>query len=395
MSNQLIEDQAEFEDLCQHVRQAGVVAFDTEFVSEHTYRPVLCLLQMATADRLAAVDPFMVTDLSSWWDVMADDLTFVVVHAAREEVRFCLTSCGRRPQNLVDIQIAEGLRARGYPLNYETLVDRTLGQRVHATQTRTDWRRRPLSSQQINYALDDVKYILDVWQQQQQSLETLGRKTWVDSEFERMIDEVETERSSENWQRLSGIHKLKPRELAVVRELYRWRENKAAELDQPVRRVLRDDLLLDLARRQPRNTHEVLATRDMNRSNYKRHVSELQGCVAAGLAVVQSDLPSRPIRRSTKGDGHVLAKLLAIVLANRCAELDLSMELVATSSDIRSFVRWRLDSNCSDSPPRLCHGWRTEVCGDLLNDVMDGKISLRVAAPKSDHPLAFDRNEDR
>ena len=395
MDSQIIEDQAEFEKLCEHIRQSGLVAFDTEFVSEHTYRPLLCLLQMATADRLVAVDPFRVKDLTSWWDVMTDDQTVVVAHSAREEVRFCLTHCGRRPRELVDIQIAEGLRARGFPLNYETLVTRTLGQKIHSTQTRTDWRRRPLSSRQIDYALDDVKYVLGVWRKQQQSLDAMNRMPWADAEFKRMIDEVEAERSNENWRRLSGIQKLKPRELAVARELHRWRDNKAAELDHPARRVLRDDLLVDLARRKPQTAREALATRDMNRPNYKRHVAELLDCVAVGMAVAKSELPGRKERQGGNDEEHVLAKLLAIALANRCAELDVSMALVGTASDLREFVRWHIDSNGNGSGPRLSDGWRAEVCGDLLSDVLEGKVSLRVADPDSDHPLVFERMQGR
>src|SRR5690348_11870418 len=126
MPHRLITDQTEFDDFCEHVRQAGEVAFDTEFISEHTYRPELCLLQFATRERSAAVDPLAVTDLSRWWKLMAGDEISIVVHGGREEVRFCLWNAGGRPKRLFDVQIAEGLFSRSFPLGYNALVSREL-----------------------------------------------------------------------------------------------------------------------------------------------------------------------------------------------------------------------------------------------------------------------------
>ncbi len=393
MSNPLIVDQSEFEELCEHIRDEGIVAFDTEFVSEHTYRPELCLLQMATPQRCVAVDPFRVKDLTSWWNVMTDDQTTVVAHAGREEVRFCVTVTGQRPHKLVDVQIAEGLRSCSYPLGYERLVTRVLDKRLHGNQTRTDWRRRPLTDRQIDYALDDVRFVLEIWQRQKDSLQSKGRYEWADAEFHRMIDEVASERTRENWRRLSGIQKLRSRELAVARSLFRWREHEAEETNEPIRRILRDDLLIDLARRHPSSASEVLATRDMNRSNFKRFVPQLIECIADAMSLPDSDLPKRAPKQESNEDEHVLGKLLAIALANRCAELDVANSLVGTNADLRHLVRWHVYSETDGPQPRLSEGWRAEVCGDLLTDVLDGRISLRVSNPESDHPLTFERRE--
>ncbi len=125
MVEKLVTGQSDFEELCAQIRDARVVAFDTEFISENSYRPVLCLIQLATPDRCVAVDPFEV-DLSDWWRIMADDSTTVVAHAAREEIRFCLSLGKARPSQLVDVQLAEGLRSSSYPLSYERLISRVL-----------------------------------------------------------------------------------------------------------------------------------------------------------------------------------------------------------------------------------------------------------------------------
>ena len=397
IGGRLITNQAEFEELCGHICDAGIVAFDSEFVSEDTYRPELCLLQLATAEQCVAVDPFRVKDLDAWWNVMTDDETTVVVHGGQAEVRFCLEATGRPARKLVDVQVAEGLRSRSYPVAYHALISRVLGKQVHGKETRTDWRRRPLSEQQIDYALEDVQYVLEVWRRQRDSLGKLNRLEWAEAEFQRMIDDVEADRSLGGWRRLSGIHKLTGRELAVAIELCNWREREASRSNRPLRRVLRDDLILEFARRQPTSMKELLSTRDMNRPGYRRAASDLLKCVERGLAVPRSELPQPvPARDHEKNrDERVVGKLLGIALANRCAELNVSMQLVGTSADLRHLVRWHVYESRSGSPPRLAEGWRAEVCGDLLEDMLDGKIALRVADPDSDHPLIFERTDTR
>src|SRR5262245_8090596 len=160
MPHRLITDQSRFDELCEHIRQSGEVAFDTEFLSEHTYRPELCLLQFATHKRSAAVDPYQVRDLSAWWKLMAGPNVTVVVHGGREEVRFCLWNAGARPPRLFDVQIAEGLLSRAFPLNYNAIVSRELNVRTHGKETRTDWRRRPLTDRPIAYPIEDVEHLL-------------------------------------------------------------------------------------------------------------------------------------------------------------------------------------------------------------------------------------------
>ena len=393
MSQGLVTSQEEFAAVCDEIRTAGIVAMDTEFVSEGCYRPELCLLQLAVPGREIVVDPLAVPDLSDWWQIMADDEVTVVAHAARQEVRFCLDNVASRPSRLWDVQIAEGLRTRSYPLNHERLVHRVLGEKVPGTQSRTDWRRRPLSDRQVDYARDDVRFLLAIHQRQHQSLSSLGRETWAEAEFERMIDEVEAERGEESWRRLSGINRLDRTGLAVARAVFWWRDRCGEELNQPVRRVLRDDLLIDLAKRKPRTVEEVLATRDMTRRNFKRHAEELAATVCEVLAGPEADYPERVRRRGEiHDDDHVLGQLLAIALANRCAELDVAVALDGTNDELKTLVRWHVHGEQGGDTPRLCTGWRAEVCGDLLTDVLDGKISLRVT-PDGDTPLVFERGD--
>jgi ribonuclease D len=395
MTERLIVDQDEFDAFCNHARSRGIVAFDTEFVAEYTYSPELCLLQFATDDRVVGVDPYKVADLNCWWDVMADPAVTVVAHGSQAEIRFCLELSGKRPTNLVDVQLAEGLRSRSYPLAFDSLVSRVLGRRTKGKETRTDWRQRPLTAKQLDYALEDVEPLLKLWETQQKSLRKRGRLEWATSEFERMIDEIAADRDRPAWHRLPSLHRLSPREFAAAIELAEWREREAKSKNRPVRKLLRDDLIVELARRQPKTVQDLAATRDMNRGDYRRYFEDMLACIDKVRDLPKESLPKPPEadRPDTNPDEHVLGQLLGIALSSLCAEKEVARTLVGTSADLRHLVRWHLYGEKDGDIPKLARGWRAELCGDLLTDVMDGKISMRVADPNSDHPLVFERTE--
>lgn len=390
MSDAFLIRQAEFDRLCVEIQQAGIVAFDTEFISENSYRPKLCLVQFATPERAVAVDPFVV-DLTRWWEIMTDDQTTIVVHSAKEEVRFCLTHCGQRPRKLVDVQIAEGLRGNSFPLSYERLIARVLGHSVISTETRTDWQRRPLTQKQIDYAIDDVRHLIECWSVQSKWLDAHGRLHWAIEEFEQLISDMEAERSEDSWMRLPGIRRLSAKQLNVARSLYRWRDQDAANRNQPIRRVLKDDVLIDLARRQPQSEDDLLNSRDLNRSGLRRYASEIVDSIRKALAMPKSQWPAPFEHQDASHEEPVVTKVLAMALANRCIELDISHSLVGSSNDLRNLVRWYWNNCPEDQRPKLMSSWRAEVCGELLREVMDGKVSLRIVDAHSEHPLAFDR----
>jgi ribonuclease D len=321
---------------------------------------------------------------------MIDSETTVIAHAGREETRFCITNIGQRPIKLWDVQIAEGLRGNSYPLSYERLISRVIGKHLTSSETRTDWQRRPLTERQIEYALDDVRYLLKVHERQSEDLQSQGRLSWATEETERMIDDMVSERQDETWRKLSGVRRLNRRQLAVVRELFRWRASEGEERDQPARRVLRDDLVIDLARRQPQSESELMRSRDMNRSNYRRNAPAMVECVKAALAIPDNELPEKFRKEDSGTDEPVLGKLLALTLANRCEQLNVSAGLVGTSADLKELIRWHVKGCPEKSRPLLETGWRAEVCGDLLRQVLEGRISLRVSNATSKHPLVFE-----
>ena len=387
----LITNQSEFDQLCERIVASGQVAFDTEFVSESYYRPCLCLLQFGFADEIVAVDPLLVSDLFKWWEIMIDNETTVIVHGSREEVRFCQFATNQRPRKLVDVQIAEGLRSRGFPLSHSNLVQRVLNKSVkHGKETRTDWERRPLTENQVRYALDDVRYLNAIWDKQQRSLKKLKRLEWVEAEFERFIDDVFAEEDRDGWVKLSGFSRLSRRDMATAQTLFQWRDQVASERNRPARRILRDDLLVDVAKRQPKSLKELNMVRDMNRRDFQQHAEEILEVVERAIAIPDRDLPEKFKGKSYPSQDEVLARILGLALANRCQELGISMPLVGTTADLKELVRWHVFDEHQGCTPKLLQGWRGEICGKVLTDVLDGNVTLRVADPRSENPLRFD-----
>lgn len=389
MPGRLITTQLAFDELCDEIRTSGIVAFDTEFVSETYYRPRLCLMQFATPQRAAVVDPFSL-ELDGWWDLFMDEETTIVAHGAREEVRFCLHLGGATPRNLVDVQVAEGLLSRGFPLSYKALVHRVLDLRIETHETRTDWTRRPLTSRQVDYALEDVAYLLPIWERQQSALKKAGRLEWAWDEFARRTGVYAAEEEGERWRKVPGVHKLSRRELAIVRELHAWRDRQAQLRNKPARSVLRDDLLIDLAHRKPHKLDEVTATRGMQRRDYRRDAEELLACVQRALALPEDQCPKKASTRQPLPQEDVLGKLLAIALADRCAELGISQSIVGSMADLQDLVRWHALNQRQGHPPALVQGWRAEVCGNVLTELLDGRVCLRVADVHRDAPLVFE-----
>ncbi len=390
MNTSIISSQDDFLELCDHITKCGVVSFDSEFISDIGYRPQLGLLQFATPERCVAVDPLEISSLDAWWDVMADDSTTVIVHGGQAEIRFCIQLSGKIPKRLVDIQIAEGLRCRSYPLSYTAIVERVLGKVITNSQTRTDWLRRPLSPEQIEYALEDVSFVPQVWARQSEWLKSNGRLQWAEAEFDRMCQDIFEEEQTEPWERLSGIHKLPRRELAVAQRLAQWREDDAAERNRPARRVLRDDLLIDLARRRPRNVQQALATRDLNRPEYRKRLDDIVAVIEEACQIPDDQLPGRiRSRDDSSSDDQVISRLLGLALGNVCAELDIAQSLVGTNKDLNELVKHVRNGETTETPLMLS-GWRGEICGDLLKKVLEGRVRFRVSPPNSPTPLIFE-----
>jgi ribonuclease D len=386
----LITKAADLEELVAHLRAAGRFAFDTEFVSEDTFEPVLCLVQVATRQRLAAIDVLAVRDLAPLWQVVTDPAVEVVMHAASEDLRICRFQTGTVPSRVYDVQIAAGLVGFGYPLSLGNLVGQALRVVVTGGETRTDWRRRPLSPAQIRYALDDVRYLLELADLVSVQLAEWGRTSWAESEFAQFSRSIQNRVEEDRWRRLPGLHQLNRRSLEIARRLAGWRFEEARRTNRPLRQLIRDDLLVAIAKRQPATRRDLEALRDFNRPHLLARSGEILGVIAAANAVAPDVLPEPPDRHEERPGLTMVVSLLAAALAHCCAQHRVAPGLVGAASDLKSLLRWYTQGQPADQRPELAQGWRHEVCGAPLLDVLSGQVWLRVADPRSDVPVTLE-----
>jgi len=388
VKHELITTDRQLADFCSELSSAAQIAFDTEFVSEDTYRPQLCLVQVAIPGRLAVIDPLKVPELTPFWTALAAGEHETVVHAGRQEIEFSLAAIGRPPRQLFDVQIAAGMIGLEYPASYGTLVSKILNRIPQKGETRTDWRRRPLTDQQIAYALADVDHLAALRDRLGQRLERLKRSEWFASEMVDWLDEVQGARSRERWRKVSGSSSLPSRGLAVVRELWLWRESEAARRNCPVRRVLRDDLIVELARRRSIDPKQIRAVRGMERGDLTRSLPDLAAAIDRAMKLPDEECP-RIVRTDNNSQLNLLGQFLSSALSCICRTAEVAPSIVGTASDVRELVAFLLAKKKGE-PPLLAQGWRAEVVGQVLEDLLSGKLAIRIQDPDSDLPLKFE-----
>ena len=386
-----ITTEAQLRDYCARLAGVKQIAFDTEFVSEDSYRPQLCLVQVAVDGELAVIDPLSAGDMRPFWEAVAAPGHETVVHAGRQELEFCLHSVGRGPQQLFDVQIAAGLIGLEYPASYSTLTYKILGETAQKGETRTDWRRRPLSGPQIDYALADVTHLRQLRDSLKQRLERLNRGVWFDTEMDAWQADVKGARQSERWRKVAGSSGMSTRGLAIVRELWLWRDAEAERRDCPPRRVLRDDLLAEIAKRRSADPKQIRAVRGMERGDIVRAIPALAKAVERALALPEDQCP-KVVRTDSNSHLTMLGQFLSSALSSICRQAQVAVSMVGTPNDVRDLVAYRLAAG--EGRPRevplLAQGWRAEVVGHLLEDLLAGKVSIRIQDPASDQPLAFE-----
>jgi ribonuclease D len=388
----LVTSDTQLRQLVDRLAGHGHVAFDTEFVSEHTYRSQLCLIQVAAPDTLAVIDTLEVRELEPFWQLLTDPGRTTIVHAGREEMGFILQAIRARPASLFDVQVAAGLVDHDYPAGYASIVRRFLNLPTNKGETRTDWRQRPLSPAQLEYAIDDVRHLEKLWRKLQGKLESTGRAAWMASEMAVWQDDVEESFIRKRWRRVSGLNGLSRRELAIARELWHWRDSVAESRDMPPKRVLRDDLLVELCKRKSADERQISAIRGMQRSDLRHIIHGISEAIARGLALPDEECPGGERHRAPPPQLAVLGQFLATAVAGVCRQMHIAPSLVGTASDMRDLLAHKLGYFDGEREPLLASGWRAEMVGSLVDDLLTGRASLRIGDLTSPDPLVIDRS---
>ncbi len=377
-------------EIARAAQEAGRIAFDTEFMGEGRYRTLLCLIQLAVPDRgddparpaqgeridlLDPLDPNL--DGGPLAEVLADPSIQVVVHAGRQDVALVRRHFQTDVTNVFDTQIAAGFAGLAAQASYDTLLARLLDVKVAKSASFTRWDLRPLSPEQLAYAREDVVHLLALAGELERRLDALGRLRWAREECEPIARATDARDLDVVFAKLPRVRGLGVPAQGVARELLDWRERLAADQDRPVQSVLSDAALMEIAKRKPDTTERLAQIRGVNQGSLRRSGQDLLDAVARGAKRPPEELPAagKPPAIDTD-DPPVIALAEALVRA-RANETGLAYELLASRADLQAIVSaWRQGSGEADV--RTLRGWRRELVGRELLELLDGRVSLSV-----------------
>ena len=368
-------------DLSDRARATGRLGLDAEFMGEGRYRALLCLVQVAVDDedggtRVEILDPLEGFEPGELRAVLADPSIEKVVHAGRQDVAILRRTWATEVRNLFDTQIAAGFAGHGAQTGYGGLLADVLGRRLAKSASFTRWDRRPLSEEQLTYAREDVADLLALATALQDELRASGRLEWAHEECRALEDSSDDRDPDEAWRRLPRVARLRPRERSVARELAAWRERTAAAEDRPVGSVLSDAALVELARRQPGDRRGLDQIRGLHGRIANRRGADLLAAVARGRDAEPPALDGVRPPLNESGDAPLIALAEALIRA-RALEAGLAYELVATRADLNQVIA---AARRGDAEPdvRTLRGWRRDLVGDELLELLDGRHALAV-----------------
>jgi ribonuclease D len=374
----------EISELAELAVGGGRLAIDTEFVSERRYQALLCLAQVAVPDpsapggvRTEVLDPIEhELDPTPLAQVLADPAIEIVVHAGRQDVAILRRTWGTEVTNVFDTQVAAGFLGFGNQEGYESLVRKVLGMKLKGSEGFTRWDRRPLSPQQLEYAADDARLLLELGTELERRLLELGRLDWAREEC-RLVAESNDERSPERaYERLPRLGRLSDSGRAVARELAEWREDTARSADRPPSTVLPDQALIEIARRTPRDRQALEQIRGLPPQTLHRRGDALVQAVARGRKRTPPAPPPEPPPRDSS-DAPVVSLAQALV-RHRSTESGVAVELIATQPELAALMSAFRRGENGDGL-RVAGGWRRELVGDELRELAAGRRSLSVA----------------
>ncbi|MBV5271991.1 MAG: ribonuclease D [Afipia sp.] len=370
---EIITTTGELTALCNRLAKHSVITVDTEFLRETTYYPLLCVVQMASADEAAVIDALAEgIDLKPFFDLMADANVLKVFHAARQDIEIIFHRAGIIPHPVFDTQVAAMVLAHGDSIAYDQLVERITGHRPDKTHRFTDWSHRPLTQEQIVYAVADVTHLRDVFAALDADLKKRGRSDWVSEEMDVLTSPKTYDFHPERaWERLK-TRVRKPKELAVLMEVAAWREQEAQTRDVPRSRVLKDDAIGDIATHAPTSVERLANLRSLPKGFDKsKWGQDIVAAVKRGLARDPATLPKLEKPRGNNG-GSATVELLKVLLRMTSERHAVASKVIATVDDLEQIAA------DDDADVGALHGWRRELFGEAALALKKGRLALAI-----------------
>ncbi|WP_456404541.1 ribonuclease D [Thiolapillus sp.] len=373
MQELFIDNAQQLQDFVDKAANSDWLAVDTEFLRERTYFPKLCLIQVANDKLAAAIDPIALDDLGPLQNLLMNPNIEKVFHAARQDMEIFLNEWEVLPQPLFDTQPAAALLGLGDQVGYGKLIQQVLKTELPKDHSRTDWSRRPLDKAQLRYALDDVIYLGQAYLKMKSQLEQAGRLSWLDAEFKTLTSpQTYSLEPMDMWKKVKGRQHIKGVKLAILQALAAWREEQALAKNLPRRWIIKDDVLLEIARRTPGNAQELERIRGVDAGFVKKSGQAILELIDNARQLPKDRWPrdKRPAARPTPQQEATL-DLLGAALRLIAHEAGLSPQVIASRKDLLALLN--KDDNCA-----LLKGWRKSLAGEPLQDLIAGKRQVVV-----------------
>ena len=370
---EVISTTSELAAACDRLARHPVITVDTEFLRETTYYPLLCVVQIASPEEAVVIDALAPgIDLKLFFELMANEKVLKVFHAARQDIEIVWHRAGILPHPIFDTQVAAMVLGYGDSIAYDQLVQRITGHRPDKTHRFTDWSRRPLTKEQIHYAVSDVTHLRDVFAALDADLKKRGRSDWVSIEMDILTSprtyDFHPERA---WERLK-TRVRKPRELAVLMEVAAWREQEAQSRDVPRGRVLKDEAVGDIATHAPATLEKLGQLRSLPKGfERSKWGADIIAAVQRGLARDLTTLPKLEKPRSN-ANGGAIVELLKVLLRMTSERYGVASKVIATVDDLEEIAA------DDEAEVAALQGWRRELFGEAALALKRGQLALAI-----------------
>lgn len=370
MQVHFIDNKDSLSTICEQFSHSEFLALDTEFVRQTTYYPILALIQICDGEQIAIIDPLAIDDLSPLMSVLYNKNITKAIHSARQDMEIFYYLNQSVPEALFDTQISAALLGYGEQIGYAALVKLLLNVELDKSQTRTDWLKRPLSQKQIDYAANDVRYLAQLYPVQKAKLQSLGRLGWLEKDFQFLSSNDTYAPSPETiWKKTRGINKLKKQKLAILKNLAALREKLAIKQNRPRRRVMTDDVLLELSMNPPASLAELNNCQGLSQGFLQHNGKDLITGIEAGLNTEDADCPQLPVYEKLSQNEEALADCLMAIVHLAAQNNNISPRCLCSRKELDSLIKGRQDL-------AMLSGWRNELIGKHLLKFLSGDAQL-------------------
>ncbi|CAM2006829.1 ribonuclease D [Acanthopleuribacter pedis] len=368
-------------DLCENAEGQAYITLDTEFIRERTFFPVLALIQVSwPGQEPVLIDPLPITNWDPFHELLCTPETIKVLHSSRQDLEIFFNQMGTIPKPVFDTQIAASMCGFGDQISYAALIAKTLGVQLKKGDSFTNWLQRPLTEAQVRYARDDVAYLPDAYEKLVELAEKQGRLKWIQQETRDQLNDNLFRNDPENlWRKVKKVGQLKEKDLVVMQALAVWRDKKAREQDKPVRFVLSDEVMVELAKMDQLTLDSLRSRRGIHPKFVNRFGEHLLKIHAEAREVPKSQWPrlKESRRRGPSSKAENLADLAWILIKEIAQRANMAPANIILKRELAPFIDATLQGR-DTSQYGICGGWRKEMVGDLLIKLLDGQMTIRV-----------------